>query len=52
VVIGGGISEQKDIFFARLMEACRGVDLRQAVLGNDAGMIGAADLAMRRCSDG
>ncbi|MBR4303833.1 MAG: glucosamine-6-phosphate deaminase [Clostridia bacterium] len=52
VVIGGGISEQKDIFFARLSEACRGVDLRQAVLGNDAGMIGAADLAMRRCSDG
>ncbi|MBO5973762.1 MAG: ROK family protein, partial [Clostridia bacterium] len=52
VVIGGGISEQKATFFDRLREACLGVELRQAVLGNDAGIIGAADLASRRCSDG
>ncbi len=51
VVIGGGISEQKETFFDRLSEACRGIELRQAVLGNDAGIIGAADLASRRCGN-
>ena len=48
IVIGGGISEQKEMFFDRLCAVCSGVELRQAVLGNDAGVIGAANLAMRR----
>ena len=57
VVIGGGVSEAGDLLLAPLRESFRAnlsgrgnrpeLELRQARLGNTAGMIGAADLGRR-----
>ena len=52
VVIGGGISQQTENFFMRLRKSCLKTELRQAVLGNDAGFIGAAELAREMVCNG
>jgi glucokinase len=55
VVLGGGVSEAGDVLLAPTRESMLreltgrghhpGPELRMAALGNDAGLIGAADLA-------
>jgi len=56
-VIGGGVSEAGDLLLSPIRDAFRTnltgrghrpeLEIRKAVLGNTAGMIGAADLARR-----
>jgi len=60
-VIGGGVGQSFDLFKDALQQeivtrtfpiAANGVQVTQAVFGNEAGMIGAALLASRKWSDG
>lgn len=59
VVIGGGVSEAGDLLIAPIREAFAGLltgrghrpmaEIRRASLGNKAGMLGVADLALASC---